>query len=413
MQSPKYSVVIPTYNHCDDLLKPCIDSIIKYSDMNNVELVISANGCTDNTNLYLAYLQTAIPHITVVWNTNPLGFTKATNEGIKASCGEKIVILNNDTILLDQAKNAWLERLNVNDGAGVHSLYSEITQRRFLVFFCMMIDRKVIDQIGLLDESFGMGGCDDIEYCYRADQAGFVFMDVGYKGDFPIYHKGEGTMHQPELIEQYKKTFHENELKLAKKLNLDHYRYLLSNNYERAVFLKGDPVFPRETQRYEWARQNILGTNILEIGCSTGYGRQFFPDQIYYRGLDYDPIIVQVAQEQNWNNDHTIFDWADINTYELDQYDTIIAFEVIEHLDNGLEIVEKLKQHCKRLLITVPHNEPKGFWGEHHKLHGLNEGNFPNFKFSYINHAGEISDVLQPVTPENPSNLMICRWDNE
>ena len=80
-------------------------------------------------------------------------------------------------------------------------------------------------------------------------------------------------------------------------------------------------------------------------------------------------------------------------TYELGQYTNIIAFEVIEHLDNGLEIVEKLKQHCKRLLITVPHNEPKGFWGEHHKLHGLTEKDFPGFKFAYISHDGTISDT--------------------
>jgi hypothetical protein len=35
-----------------------------------------------------------------------------------------------------------------------------------------------------------------------------------------------------------------------------------------------------------------------------------------------------------------------------------VAFEVIEHLDNGLQIVEQLKNYCRRLLITVPHNEP-------------------------------------------------------
>jgi len=45
-------------------------------------------------------------------------------------------------------------------------------------------------------------------------------------------------------------------------------------------------------------------------------------------------------------------------------------------------------------------------------LHGLNESNFSGFHFNYINHNGEISDVMQEVTPENPSNLMICRWDN-
>jgi SAM-dependent methyltransferase len=273
-----------------------------------------------------------------------------------------------------------------------------------------MIDRKVFQTIGFLDESFETGGCEDIDFCFRADQNGFSLVDVGSKGDFPIYHIAEGTVHDPELVSDWKIKFHKNELKLAKKYNVDHYRYLLSNNYERAVFLKGDPVFPRETKRYQWANLNVNGINVLELGCSTGYGSQFL-ENVKYLGLDYDPIIVNVAKEQKWG-EHIKFDWADINTYELGQYDTIIAFEVIEHLDNGLEIVEKLKKHCKTLLITVPHNEPKGFWGEHHKLHGLNESNFSEFHFNYINHNGEISDVIQKVTPENPSNLMICRWDN-
>ena len=53
----KYSVVIPTYNHCDDLLKPCIESIFKYTNLKDIELIISANGCSDNTSQYLDELR--------------------------------------------------------------------------------------------------------------------------------------------------------------------------------------------------------------------------------------------------------------------------------------------------------------------------------------------------------------------
>ena len=418
MQSPKYSVVIPTYNNCEKYLKPCIDSIIKYTDMANIELVVSANGCTDNTKAYTDYLLTVFPNITVIWNEKPLGFAKACNVGIKQSLRQttkKIVLLNNDTLLLEQPKNQWLNRLDDfhADISSVLTLHSKITNQKFGVFFCTMIDKKVFQTIGLLDENFETGGCEDIDFCFRADQNGFSLIDVGFKGDFPIYHAAEGTVHDNSLVQDWKNKFHKNELKLAKKYNPEHYRYLLSNNYERAVFLKGDPVSPRETQRYQWATANLYGWDFLEIGCSTGYGFQFFkPKVALYTGLDYDPLIVEIAKEQDWG-ESAQFIQADINTFNFSFcYDTIIAFEVIEHLDNGLAIVEKLKANCERLLITVPHNEPKGFWGEHHKLHGLTEKDFLGFQFAYINHAGEISDVMQEVTPENPSNLMICRWDN-
>ena len=201
-----------------------------------------------------------------------------------------------------------------------------------------------------------------------------------------------------------------------KKYDPNHYRFLLSNNYERAVFLKGDPVYPREATRYLWAnrnlKENLLGQSVLEIGCSTGYGSQFLPNNIQYLGLDYDPIIIQVAQEQQWN-ENTSFVQADINDYPLQQYDTIIAFELIEHIDNGLEIAQKLKKHCKRLLLTTPHNEPPGFWGEHHKLHGLNESHFPGFKFEYINEHGYILEKPQDISDQNKFNLMIMSWDYE
>ena len=405
----KYSIVIPTYNNCEKYLKPCIDSIIKHTDMENVELIVSANGCTDNTKAYLDYLKTAIPNLDVVWNYNAVGFAKAVNAGILLAKTERIVLLNNDTIILD---NNWLEKLDAGgDISTVWTQWSDITQQRFGVFFCVMIYADVFQRIGLLNEEYETGGCEDIEFCYKARWNGIKIHANWDDGTFPIYHKAEGTVHDPELVSDWSNVFLKNELKLAQKYNVEWYKWRLSNNYERAVFLKDDPVFPRETQRYEWAAQNILPGSVLEIGCSTGYGYQFLNSPAYM-GLDYDPIIVDVAKEQQWSDDATFYQ-ADINAYELGQYTNIIAFEVIEHLDNGLEIVEKLKQHCKRLLITVPHNEPKGFWGEHHKLHGLTEKDFPGFKFAYISHDGTISDKMQAVNAANSSNLMICRWDNE
>lgn len=197
-----------------------------------------------------------------------------------------------------------------------------------------------------------------------------------------------------------------------KKHDPNHYRFLLTNNYERAVFLKGDPVYPREATRYLWANRNLLGKNILEIGCSTGYGSQFLPNNIRYLGLDYDPVIISVANEQQWGLNAS-FVHADINTYPLEQYDTIIAFELIEHIDNGLEIAQMLKKHCRRLLLTTPHNEPVGFWGEHHKLHGLNESHFPDFQYEFINEEGYISKEPAEIKEKNRFNLMIMRWDSE
>lgn len=188
---------------------------------------------------------------------------------------------------------------------------------------------------------------------------------------------------------------------------MDALRYQLSNNFERAVFLKGDGILPRESARYRWAAGKICnGDRVLEVGCSTGYGAQLLPD-VYYTGIDYDKTIIDVAIAQEWT-DKCNFIHADINEIDLDYYDVIIAFEVIEHLENGLAIVEKLKKHCRELLVSVPHNEPVGFWGEHHKLHGLNESHLPADNYAYINERGFISDELDALSETNRCNLMLC-----
>ena len=429
----KYSIVIPTYNNCEKYLKPCVESIFRWTDMSDVELIISANGCVDNSFWYLQSLRNQFDatgfgkHLKIVWSDMPLGYAGANNVAIREATCDKIILLNNDTVLLEQDKNRWLNLLDrpfkFNEKCGISCIIkgpSEPAGRDFAVFFCVMVHRKVFESIGLLNTEYGVGGGEDTEFCIEAEKAGFEVCEClddklwtfeQYVGGFPIYHKGEGTMHDPNLVQGWDNIFLRNSLKLAKKYNFDWYRWRLSNYWERAVFLKGDVVYPREVTRYQWANKNLVGKKILEIGCSNGYGTQFFPQDIEYTGVDYDPIIVDVAKEQGWGDNYKFFN-ADINQFELDQYDTIVAFEVIEHIDNGLEVVERLKKHCKRLLITVPMNEPVGFWGPHHKLHGLNESHFPGFEFNYINEAGEIKETADPITETNTLNLLIAKWSN-
>jgi glycosyltransferase involved in cell wall biosynthesis len=230
----KYSVVIPTYNHCDDFLKPCIETIIQYTDLQDVELVISANGCVDNTKQYLEHLKTIVPNLKVVWSDEPLGYPKATNLGIKAATADKIVLLNNDTKFLPQEKNTWLNLLNApfeDEKCGITCVvkeYSRVMQKSFAVFFCVMIHRKVFDRIGLLNEEYGTGSGEDMEFCIQTELAGFEVVEVIRKvaldrkyftGSFPIYHFGEGTVHDTSLVPDWKEVFLRNGLRLANKYN--------------------------------------------------------------------------------------------------------------------------------------------------------------------------------------------------
>lgn len=181
----------------------------------------------------------------------------------------------------------------------------------------------------------------------------------------------------------------------------------LSNNYERLLFYPGDAVPKKEEARYKWAAANCEGCIVLEIGCSNGYGSQYLSKELFYSGIDYDREIIQLAKQQ-YGSDHHTFACKEINGFFKSNpgifYHTIIAFEIIEHLESGLELVETLKKHCQVLLISVPRNESKGYWGEHHKLHNLTEDMFKGFSFVYLDEEGLISS--------KPSDncLMLMKW---
>jgi len=211
VKKPKYSIIIPTYNHLEDCLKPCLEGVLETTNLSDVEILIIVNGCTDGTLDYLNSLH--IDNMKLIVDENPLGYTKATNLGIKESKGYYIVLLNNDAFLYkDQAKNYWLDRLNApfieNSKigiTGIHTLTCPYTEEEFVVFLCCMISRKCIEDVGLLDEYFNPGYGEDIDFNIRAKRLGYSIFCVDernlipdaqlYGGSFPLYHKGESTVH--------------------------------------------------------------------------------------------------------------------------------------------------------------------------------------------------------------------------
>ena len=214
----KISIVIPTHNHCEDLLKPCLEAILKHTSLDDTEVIIVANGCTDNTREYLADKP-----VKMLWFDEGLGYTKATNEGIKAATGDIIILMNNDAFLLDfQEKNGWIRMLcdPMKDPkvgmTGPLRLWDWSAEHDFLVFCCVAIKRELFDKLGLLDEIYSPGGCEDIEFCIRAEQIGYKVLQVpsnekcpvkdGYNvNNFPLWHKGEGTMLDDEHKVEWEK----------------------------------------------------------------------------------------------------------------------------------------------------------------------------------------------------------------
>lgn len=156
MNEIKYSIIIGTLNHLEDCLKPCCEAIKKYTDLSNVEVIIVANGCTDGTREYVESLGESFK---LLWFDKPLGYAKANNEGIKIATGEYIVLLNNDAFLLEQPVNQWLDMLEKpfkKDSTvgltGPLKGHSDPAGRDFIIFFCVCISRKVLEDLVVYEE---------------------------------------------------------------------------------------------------------------------------------------------------------------------------------------------------------------------------------------------------------------------
>lgn len=193
------SIVIPNYNGLSHL-RMCLYSLRLYT-RSPYEVIVIDNGSTDGSAEWLKDQ----PDVLLIANPENLGFPKACNQGIREARGDAILLLNNDVIVTP----GWLERLRCVLGsspevglvgpvtnrisgdqlvpAKYHDLPSlesyagrwavqntgRVAKTDRLVGFCLLIRRDVIDQIGLLDEQFGIGNFEDDDLCRRAMVAGF------------------------------------------------------------------------------------------------------------------------------------------------------------------------------------------------------------------------------------------------
>src|SRR5438093_2669511 len=89
---PQVSLVIPVYNQVH-YTKQCVASITRWTDL-PYELVIVDNASTDGTGEFLSSLESK-----VITNPSNVGCAKAWNQGVLASQGKVIGILNNDIVV--------------------------------------------------------------------------------------------------------------------------------------------------------------------------------------------------------------------------------------------------------------------------------------------------------------------------
>ncbi|QDW19516.1 glycosyltransferase family 2 protein [Flavobacterium sp. KBS0721] len=114
---PTISIIIVNYNGLK-YLGSCINSLFTHLSNLTYEIIVVDNDSKDDS---VSFIKKNFADVIVIESNKNLGFGKANNLGVSYAKGETILLLNNDTILLNDIKPA-LEVLYSEKNYGIVSI---------------------------------------------------------------------------------------------------------------------------------------------------------------------------------------------------------------------------------------------------------------------------------------------------
>lgn len=113
------SVIIVSFN-TKELLKNCIESVVKNTFGIKYEVVIVDNGSKDGS---VEFLKTLVrtARVKIILNKANIGFGGANNKGLRNAMGEYVLLLNSDTVIHNNVLGEMVEWMRQNTSIGVSS----------------------------------------------------------------------------------------------------------------------------------------------------------------------------------------------------------------------------------------------------------------------------------------------------
>lgn len=239
-EQPLISIIIPNKDHIEDL-KKCMDSIEQKSNYRNFEFIVVENNSTEEeTFQYYKELEQR-NNVQVVYYKGGFNFSKINNFGATYAKGEYLLLLNNDTEIINPecleellgycmredvgivgAKLCYeddtIQHAGVVIGFGGMAGHAFIESSRFdtgymgrimcaqdysaVTAACMMTKKSVFEAVGGLTEELEVA-FNDIDYCLKVRELGKL---VVYNPYAELYHyesKSRGMEDTPEKVERF------------------------------------------------------------------------------------------------------------------------------------------------------------------------------------------------------------------
>jgi GT2 family glycosyltransferase len=218
------SVIIVNWN-TKDLLRDCLKSVYQCAGAMDYKIIVVDNASTDGS---VEMVKNDFKQVILIENSDNKGFAAANNQGMAVAKGRYMLLLNSDTVVLDNAISDMVRFADENPQAAVVGcrvlnpdrtlqrtcfmfpsvlnmllsstyLYKLFPKSRFfgreqmtwwdrndirqvdVVTGCfMLVRREAIEQVGTMDEQFFMYG-EETDWCYRFREKGWkvMFAPVG------------------------------------------------------------------------------------------------------------------------------------------------------------------------------------------------------------------------------------------
>ena len=233
MKQLDVSIIIVSWN-TRNILRNCLQSIYEHAGKIDFEVIVIDNASTDSSS---EMVRNDFKNAILIENSQNCGFAAATNQGITKAGGRYVLLLNSDTVILDNAISKVIAVADANPDAAIIGcrvlnpdytlqptcfmfpsilnlllsstyLYKLFPRSRFfgrermtwwdrndtreveVVTGCFMLVRKeAIEQVGVLDERFFMYA-EETDWCYRFKKTGWKIM---FTPSAQIIHFGGGS----------------------------------------------------------------------------------------------------------------------------------------------------------------------------------------------------------------------------
>ncbi len=219
---PRVSVVVLNYDGLR-FLDACFSSLVRLDyPEDRLELLMVDNGSSDGS---LAFMRERFPTVRIIELASNTGFSVGNNAGLRASTGDFVLVLNNDTdvdkhlvramvgVALDDArvgivapKILFRRRPGVINNAGSFVLtsgwgvdrgfgqpdrgqYDRVEDVFAACGACILCRRTMLSDVGLFDEHI-FAYFEDTDLCWRARLRGWTIV---YTPEAVVHHEHSGT----------------------------------------------------------------------------------------------------------------------------------------------------------------------------------------------------------------------------